>query len=158
MQDSCFYSSWGGPSSKIPILQQGCTSPFHQHPARTCFVFFDPAHPLPVERLSTYSTSGCNRRYCCYCCSTATVVTFACHGFVTGPVAGITVGYIRRNKRGTYLLCHETTTVSGPLGRATPSGTAIYAHPHAGGGCSCTICCSVTIGSASVTNRVSLRV
>ena len=32
------------------------TSPFHQHPAPTCSVFFYPARPLPAERFSSYRT------------------------------------------------------------------------------------------------------
>ena len=32
------------------------TSPFHQHPAPTCCVFFDPARPLPAERFSSIRT------------------------------------------------------------------------------------------------------
>ena len=38
LQDACFYSSWEGPSRRIPISCN--TSPFHQHPAPTRSVFF----------------------------------------------------------------------------------------------------------------------
>jgi hypothetical protein len=78
------------------------TSPFHQHPAPTCCVFFDPARPLPAERFSSIRTLVVTK---------LTVVTVAfLQQRLLGHFAGQLQGKCRlhsNNNRGTPARCGD---------------------------------------------------